>query len=387
MSRLYKVTQAGAWGRIAPRTTPPIRKLPSNKVLDIRTGEITEMKVNAEKTRNSLNKTKNKMKSVLYSNLKNSSKWITLTTQQEFVLKDLKYYKRLVKMFVKSKVFSEICGTEYLGVNELQKRGALHTHIVAFKPPKHIKKTDKEVLRIEWEHIVNGHGTVDVRTKKPEDIGGYMCKQFSKFAKAVETKNKQLYFRSRNLKKPIESIEDYEGAKHCIARYKAKPVINKIGEKEYVVSYRWHHPLSETDYHYMLKTLKNYYKKTKGVAKSVKTMKSRNQTGLVEGLTQLESGIPKIVDKYGRNVISVSENVVQATLAFDCDMEEKHPLKSSQKILTAIREKPDISIPEIANSIGLSAETVKDQIQRLKDKGILHHVGPNKGGYWEITKS
>jgi len=267
MSRLYKFTQAGAWGRIAPRTTPPIRKLPSNKILDIRTGEITEMKVNAEKTRNSLNKTKNKMKSILYSNLKNSSKWITLTTQQKFTLKDSKHYKKLVKTFVKSKVFSEICGIEYLGVNELQYRGALHTHIVVFKPLKRIKKADKEALKIEWERIINGHGTIDVRRKKPEDLGVYMCKQFSKFAKAIETKNKQLYFRSRNLKKPLESIEDYEGAKQCIARYKAKPVINKIGEKEYVVSYQWHHPLSEFDYHYMLKTLKNYYKKKQPLGK------------------------------------------------------------------------------------------------------------------------
>jgi predicted HTH transcriptional regulator len=116
----------------------------------------------------------------------------------------------------------------------------------------------------------------------------------------------------------------------------------------------------------------------------------------LEFVEQLGSGIPKIVDKYGRDVISVSESVVQATLAFDCDMGEantpskhppKHPMKSSQKILAAIRKNPEISMPEIANSVGLSLETVKDQIQRLKDKGAIRRVGPNKGGYWEIINN
>jgi predicted HTH transcriptional regulator len=120
----------------------------------------------------------------------------------------------------------------------------------------------------------------------------------------------------------------------------------------------------------------------------------------LEFVEQLGSGIPKIVDKYGRNVISVSESVVQATLAFDCDMGEgtpskhpvkhpqespqKHPQKSSQKILAAIRENPERSMQKIADLIGLSADTVKDQIQRLKDKGAIRRVGPDKGGYWEI---
>jgi predicted HTH transcriptional regulator len=114
----------------------------------------------------------------------------------------------------------------------------------------------------------------------------------------------------------------------------------------------------------------------------------------LEFVEQLGSGIPKIVDKYGRNVISVSESVVQATLAFDCDMGEKHPQKSiqksiqksPQKILAAITENPEISIQKIADLIGLSAIAVKKHLQKMKTEGTIRRVGPDKGGYWEIIK-
>ena len=119
----------------------------------------------------------------------------------------------------------------------------------------------------------------------------------------------------------------------------------------------------------------------------------------LEFVEQLGSGIPKIVDKYGRNVISVSENVVQATLAFDCDMGEKHHLKhplkgtqkstqkSTQKILAAIIENPEISMQKIANLIGLSAVTVKKHLKKMKAKGTICHIGPDKGGHWEVINN
>ena len=112
----------------------------------------------------------------------------------------------------------------------------------------------------------------------------------------------------------------------------------------------------------------------------------------LEFVEQLGSGIPKIVDKYGRSVISVSESVVQATLVFDRNMNENTPQKTTQKttqktdkkILAIIKEKPEISRQEIADLIGLSEDGVKYQIQQLKTKGAIRRVGPDKGGYWEI---
>jgi len=150
----------------------------------------------------------------------------------------------------------------------------------------------------------------------------------------------------------------------------------------------------------------------------------------LEFVEQLGSGIPKIVNKYGKNVISVSEKVIEATLMFDCDMDEaenypenlknypensenypensenypenpenypenseNYPenlettLKASEKILAVVSENPKISIPEIAELLGLSVGGIKYQVKRLKDKGVMHRIGPDKGGSWEITQS
>ncbi|MCL2557085.1 MAG: putative DNA binding domain-containing protein, partial [Treponema sp.] len=48
----------------------------------------------------------------------------------------------------------------------------------------------------------------------------------------------------------------------------------------------------------------------------------------LEFVEQLGSGIPKIVGRYGRKVISVGENIVRTALKFDTDMGKKHPPKT-----------------------------------------------------------
>jgi ATP-dependent DNA helicase RecG len=64
---------------------------------------------------------------------------------------------------------------------------------------------------------------------------------------------------------------------------------------------------------------------------------------------------------------------------------EKVPRKSSQKILTIMRENPRVTIAELAQIIGLSDRAVKKNIKKLKEEGLLKRVGPDKGGYWEVV--
>ena len=136
----------------------------------------------------------------------------------------------------------------------------------------------------------------------------------------------------------------------------------------------------------------------------------------LEFVEQLGSGIPKIVSKYGRGVISVSENVVQTSLRFDNDMdgakkypeneekypeneekypenEEKYPeneekstQKSAQKILAAIMQNPRVSRRELAVIINRTPNAVKKQLEKLKAANKIRHIGPDKGGQWEIIK-
>jgi len=59
--------------------------------------------------------------------------------------------------------------------------------------------------------------------------------------------------------------------------------------------------------------------------------------------------------------------------------------KTTQKILEAITNKPDITKKELAAVIGITEDGVKYHITRLRKKGVLKRIGADKGGHWEIV--
>jgi len=65
---------------------------------------------------------------------------------------------------------------------------------------------------------------------------------------------------------------------------------------------------------------------------------------------------------------------------------EKGSEKSSEKILEAIRRNRQISAREIGKMVGISPRAVEKLISRLKREGHLNRVGPDSGGYWEVSE-
>lgn len=61
-------------------------------------------------------------------------------------------------------------------------------------------------------------------------------------------------------------------------------------------------------------------------------------------------------------------------------------MKSSVKILEAIKGNEKITAKEIAESIGLSLRAVEKQLAKLKQDGVLNRIGPDKGGHWKILE-
>lgn len=59
--------------------------------------------------------------------------------------------------------------------------------------------------------------------------------------------------------------------------------------------------------------------------------------------------------------------------------------KTTQKIIEAIAKKSDITQKELAELIGITDDGIKYHITRLRKKGILKRIGPDKGGHWEIV--
>jgi len=46
----------------------------------------------------------------------------------------------------------------------------------------------------------------------------------------------------------------------------------------------------------------------------------------------------------------------------------------------------NISIPEMAETIGISERSIERNIESLKKKGLLKRIGPAKGGHWQVIE-
>ncbi|QHI69874.1 RNA-binding domain-containing protein [Tichowtungia aerotolerans] len=59
--------------------------------------------------------------------------------------------------------------------------------------------------------------------------------------------------------------------------------------------------------------------------------------------------------------------------------------KTSGKILKFVGENGQITIPELAETIGVTERSVERAIQKLQMQGLLKRIGPAKGGRWEVA--
>jgi Predicted transcriptional regulator containing an HTH domain and an uncharacterized domain shared with the mammalian protein Schlafen len=53
-------------------------------------------------------------------------------------------------------------------------------------------------------------------------------------------------------------------------------------------------------------------------------------------------------------------------------------------ILGCLAEFPDLTTRELASSLNLTPRAVEKRLAKLKKRGLLIRVGPNKGGHWEV---
>ncbi len=63
---------------------------------------------------------------------------------------------------------------------------------------------------------------------------------------------------------------------------------------------------------------------------------------------------------------------------------EETSVKTSVKILEAIKSNDRITIPELAETIGVTTRSIERNIQNLQQNGKLVRIGPDKGGHWKI---
>ena len=70
---------------------------------------------------------------------------------------------------------------------------------------------------------------------------------------------------------------------------------------------------------------------------------------------------------------------------------QKTPQKTPQenslsgRIVAAVAASPDITRKQLAEKLGISEDTVKEYLAKLKASGHLRRIGPDKGGHWEVV--
>ena len=58
--------------------------------------------------------------------------------------------------------------------------------------------------------------------------------------------------------------------------------------------------------------------------------------------------------------------------------------ETQSRVLSVIRNNPNITKPQITILLGLGKTTVDNTISILKKKGFIERVGSNKTGYWKV---
>lgn len=65
---------------------------------------------------------------------------------------------------------------------------------------------------------------------------------------------------------------------------------------------------------------------------------------------------------------------------------QKSSEKTSERILTLLKENPKLSAKKLSELIGITSRAVEKQIATLEQNGCLRREGSPKGGHWEVLK-
>lgn len=132
----------------------------------------------------------------------------------------------------------------------------------------------------------------------------------------------------------------------------------------------------------------------------------------VELVESLGTGLQRVMKVYGKECFIFMDHFTRVVIPYAwLPGEENHPEKtiSTQKttqktenhpenhptnraykkalIVEQLTKNPKLSRRQLGDILGLSADSVKWYIQQLQESGYIRHVGPDKGGHWEIIES
>ncbi|MFZ2310672.1 MAG: hypothetical protein WAW11_03945 [Patescibacteria group bacterium] len=142
------------------------------------------------RAQSSINRTRTQIRRIVNSNPE-LNKFLTLTFADNII--DLKQTNNIFNKFIKRLTY-QYSDFKYVAVFEFQKRGAVHYHLLCDLP--FVKSNQMELI---WKQ-----GFIKLKkTNNVSNIGAYMSKYLGKEIDE-RTFGKKKFFKSQNLKQPIE---------------------------------------------------------------------------------------------------------------------------------------------------------------------------------------
>ena len=95
------------------------------------------------------------------------------------------------------------------------------------------------------------------------------------------------------------------------------------------------------------------------------------------------------IDDYTMAVIKINEEfaVIREEEQKKTDIAKEMTKEMTKEIKTLMKENPYISAAEIAESLNVTAETIRYRIKIMKKAGEIQRVGSTKAGKWEVLES
>ena len=108
-------------------------------------------------------------------------------------------------------------------------------------------------------------------------------------------------------------------------------------------------------------------------------------------------GVPKIIETYGREAFTFRENSIVVTIPLHRikklgnkvgkKVGNKKGLNARrQRIITEMRDNPNITTSELHQILGISETAVENNLTFLKENGYVQRVGSRKTGYRKVLE-
>lgn len=87
-----------------------------------------------------------------------------------------------------------------------------------------------------------------------------------------------------------------------------------------------------------------------------------------------------------RDIVNYEESVGEFEPIISTPTVGSTPKKTRDKVVELLRQNPKLSATALADEIGISVKGIQRHLANLKAEGILHRVGPDRGGEWKFGK-